>query len=89
MTEFEMAYLLNEMRMSVTTYATISFTTVSGFLVAGYLAAHQLNRSMLTTVIFLYTIWFWGNVSNLSTVIIDIGGLVDEMHVFEIGRAHV
>lgn len=57
MTEFEMAYLANDMLSTSNTILTTSFTVTSAFVAASYLAAHRLNRTMTVIVVALYVGW--------------------------------
>lgn len=81
MTEYEMAYLANELNGSISTSAGNAFSTVSAFLVAGYLAAHKLNRFMVLTVITVYTIWLSGAVLGIVRAQINVAGLIQQMHL--------
>lgn len=82
MTEFEMAYLMNESLTTLATYTAGTFTTVSAFLAAGYLAAHRLNGSMIATVIGVYTIWLLGGVMTTIRLVQNVSGLANQIALF-------
>ena len=79
MTEYEMAYLSNELVGTIANSSAMAFTTVSAFLTVGYLAAHKLSRFMIVTVIVIYTLWLSGAVSTIIRVQISLVGLAQQM----------
>ena len=80
MTEFEMAYLANDMGGTLTTALTTSFTITSAFLVAGYYAAHRLSGLMIAIILPIYT---WINLSFsffVYRLTVNLNGLYGKMH---------
>ena len=57
MTEFEMAYLFNDMHIALLAQMSLSVSALSGFLVASYVAAHRLTNTMAAMSVGLYS-WF-------------------------------
>ncbi|MEQ1756518.1 MAG: hypothetical protein ABL973_20550 [Micropepsaceae bacterium] len=82
MTEFEMAYLMNDQLTTLATYTAGNFTTVTTFLVAGYLTAHKLSRAMIATVIGVYTIWLLGGVVTSIRLVRNVTGLAHQIALF-------
>jgi hypothetical protein len=79
MTEFEMAYLFNDMRIELDAQAQLFFTVSTAFLVASYIAAHRLTRSMTAIVIGLYVLASAGTIVNMYRQAWAIAGLADEI----------
>lgn len=60
MTEFEMAYLTNDIQIALTSSTATLFSIVSGFLVVSYYAAHRLTLFMIVILIGVYAWAFLG-----------------------------
>ena len=55
MSEFELAYLFNEMQMAIVTQLALYVSVMSGFLIMSFLAAHRLSRAMMILAISLFS----------------------------------
>ena len=56
MTEFEMAYLAQEMTINRTAQASLIISIMSAFLVVGYTAAHRLTFALNALIVALYSL---------------------------------
>lgn len=82
MTEFEMAYLVTDMQIAVsTTFATL-FTITSAFLLAGYYAAHRLTPLMIGVLIVIYAWSFFGTTFMINRELISLFGLAGEINTY-------
>ena len=80
MTEFEIAYLLNDIQVAIAAYSSMLFTMMSAFLVAGYVAAHRLSALMIALLIGIYAYAFFGTsfvISGLMTTMFGLAGQID------------
>jgi hypothetical protein len=82
MTEFEMAYLLTDMQVAISTSNTVTLTIVSGFLVASYVAAHKLNRLMVWLLVGVYSYWWVGAAGLQNRQMVTYMRLLGKMHAF-------
>lgn len=80
MTEFEMAYLVTDMQIAVSTTSATLFTITSAFLLAGYYVAHRLTPLMIGVVIVIYAWFFFGTTFMLNRELISLFGLAAEIH---------
>ena len=82
MTEFEMAYLVTDMQIAVSTTSATLFTITSAFLVAGYYVAHRLTPLMIGVLIVIYAWSFFGTTFVLNRELISLFGLAGEIHSY-------
>ena len=76
MTEFEMAYLLNDTQLAITANSSVLFTMVSAFLVASYVGAHRLSPLMIALLIGMYAYAYFGIAFTLARQMTTAFGLV-------------
>ncbi|MFI4934792.1 MAG: hypothetical protein ACHP7N_09265 [Caulobacterales bacterium] len=83
MTEFELAYLFNDMQMAIIAQLSLYVTVMSGFLVMSFLAAHRLSKVMMVVALSLFT-WLWYVLLMLSyREMASFSGLMEEMRKFK------
>jgi cellobiose-specific phosphotransferase system component IIC len=82
MTEFEMAYLYNDMLLGLGSAASYFFAMLTAFLVASYLAAHRLTRAMAVIVVSIFVAACWGSIIIMYRQMESLGGLAGEMRNF-------
>ena len=82
MTEYEMAYLLNDMWINLISQTQFFFTILTTFLIASYIAAHRLTRSMTGVVVGLFLFACVGSCVNILRQTQTIIGLGNEMRAF-------
>jgi hypothetical protein len=81
--EFELAYLFNEMQMAVVTQLALYVSVMSGFLIMSFLAAHRLSRALMILAISLFS-WLWYVLLMLSfREMASFSGLMGEMRKFK------
>ncbi|MGH8597426.1 MAG: hypothetical protein ACREXT_12280 [Gammaproteobacteria bacterium] len=68
MTEFETAYLANELLNTATNLTTTYFSIASAFIVGAYVAAHRLSRTMVVIVVGLFVLWSFSLISQAGFV---------------------
>jgi hypothetical protein len=82
MSEYEMAYLFNDMQLAIIAQLSLYVSIMSGFLIMSFLAAHRLSRAMLVVAISLFT-WLWYVLLMLSyREMASFSGLMGEMRNF-------
>jgi len=79
MTEFEMAYLMNDMWIQLIMLTQVFFAVLTAFIVASYLVAHRLTRPMAVVVVGLFLLASLGSILNISRQAQSIVGLAFEM----------
>jgi cell division protein FtsB len=82
MTEFEMAYLVNEMRNGVVSSLSLYFGVLTAFLVASYVAAHRLTRTMTTIVVGLFTLFSLLMFASINSQQQALAALAKEVRAF-------
>jgi heme/copper-type cytochrome/quinol oxidase subunit 2 len=82
MTEFEMAYLVTDMQIAVSTTSATLFTITSAFLLAGYYVAHRLTPLMIGVLIVIYAWSFFGTAFMLNREFISLFGLAGEINTY-------
>jgi uncharacterized membrane protein YesL len=82
MTEFEMAYLANDMMMALGTSTSILFTMLSAFLVASYVAAHRLTKPMAAIVVSIFVIFCFYTIATMFRQLESMAGLAGKMRAF-------
>jgi hypothetical protein len=83
MSEYEMAYLFNDMQLAIIAQLSLYVSIMSGFLIMSFLAAHRLSRTMLVVAISLFT-WLWYVLLMLSyREMASFSGLMGEMRNFK------
>lgn len=75
MSEFEMAYLLNDIQLAITANSSMLFTIVSTFLVASYVAAHRLSPLMIGILLGIYAYAFLGTALAIERQMASMFGL--------------
>ena len=83
MTEFEMAYLFNDIQIGILAQLSLLVSVLSGYLVMSFVVAHRLSRTMMVLTVGIYS-WF-------SWVFLIIGhremaiyaGMMDQMRTFK------
>jgi hypothetical protein len=79
MTEFEMAYLFNDMWIQINMLAQFYFTMLTAFLVASYVAAHRLTIPMAIVVIGAFVFTSIGTIRNIYLQVQTMLGLATQM----------
>jgi hypothetical protein len=79
MTEFEMAYLFNDMFINLVTQVQFYFAVLTAFLAASYVAAHRLTRSMTVVVVGLFAVVSVGSILNIYRQVQAMAGLAETM----------
>jgi hypothetical protein len=79
MTEFEMAYMFNDMFINLVTQVQFFFTVLTAFLVASYAAAHRLTRSMTVVAVGLFAVVSAGSILNIYRQSQAMSGLAETM----------
>ena len=82
MTEFEMAYLSNDMLVGVGAGASYYFATLTAFLVASYLVANRLTRAMAFIVVGLFLVFQLSTLGGMFRTLQSLAGLAREMKAF-------
>lgn len=82
MTEFEMAYLQNDMLLALAAASQYFFAMVTAFVVAAYLVAHRLTRTMVIIIVSMFTIASAGSIVMIFRIMQSLGGLANEMRAF-------
>jgi hypothetical protein len=82
MTEFEMAYLFNDMQIALGATIQYNFAITTAFLAAAYLAAHRLTRSMVIIVVTIYAMTVVGNILMMVRIMQSLAGLAKEIQAF-------
>jgi len=82
MTEFEMAYLFNDMLLALGATASLFFATLTAFLVASYLVASKLTRMMAVIAVGLFLLSELGSISMMYRIMQSMAGLGREMRAF-------
>jgi hypothetical protein len=83
MSEYEMAYLFNDMQLAVIAQLSLYVSIMSGFLIMSFLVAHRLSRAMLILAISLFS-WLWYVLLMLSyREMASFSGLMGEMRKFK------
>lgn len=82
MSEFEMAYLMNDMMGTASTEFLNWVSVVTAFLAAGYIVSHRLDRWMIGAVLFVYSYTYLGMVRPMLVQIANIQGLAGKMETF-------
>jgi hypothetical protein len=82
MTEFEMAYLLNDMQINLVTQFGVVLTVISGFLIAGFTISHRLNALMITISLLMYSWYMWVSVNGLARGQLNVIQLGRKMQTF-------
>jgi small basic protein len=75
MSEFEMAYLLNDIQLAITANSSMLFTIVSAFLVASYVVAHRLSPLMIGILLGIYAYAFLGTALAIERQMASMFGL--------------
>jgi hypothetical protein len=79
MTEFEMAYLAQEMAISRTAQVSLIISIMSAFMVVGYTAAHRLTITLNVLIVVLYSLLLFPRISLIITTSAGIVGLLKVM----------
>ena len=82
MTEFEMAYLQNDILLALGSAGSYFFAILTAFLVASYLVAHRLTRPMAAVVVTIFIVASWGSIVTMYRITDSLAGLAREMKAF-------
>ena len=82
MTEFEMAYLVTDMQIAISTTSATLFTITSAFLLTGYYVAHRLTPLMIGVLIVIYAWFFFGTTFILNRELISLFGVAGEITAY-------
>jgi hypothetical protein len=82
MTEFEMAYLQNDMLIGLGSGASYFFAMLTAFVVASYLVAHRLTKEMAAIVVGIFIVASCGSIVTMYRVMDSLAGLGREMKAF-------
>ena len=82
MTEFEMAYLTNDMLLALGSTASFYFATLTAFLVASYLVAHRLTKTMTVIAVALFLLSSAGSIVVMNRIMTNLSGLAGEIRAF-------
>lgn len=80
MTEFEMAYLANDMQSAIMTSMTTLTTITSALLVTGYVAGHRITLAMALAAVAVFSWAFISTAFIASRQIVSLLGLVKEIN---------
>lgn len=79
MTEFEMAYLAQEMLISRTAAISLIISIMSAFMVVGYTASHRLTVTLNVLIVGLYTLLIFPRISAMIVSSAAVIGLTKAM----------
>ncbi len=82
MTEFEMAYLQNDMLVALANGTQFFFTLLSAFLAASYVGAHRLTRPMVVVVIGLFVLTAFSSILAQFRQMESLAGLAEQIRAF-------
>jgi hypothetical protein len=82
MSEFEMAYLQNDIMIALGSAVSYYFTMLTAFLVASYTVAHRLTRSMVAVVVSIFVLAATGSIVMIFRITQSLSGLAGEMRAF-------
>ena len=84
MSEFEMAYLQNDMMLALGSATQFFFGMLSAFLVASYIAAHKLTRPMMIVVVCLFVAAALSSIGAIYRQMESLAGLVAQVKAFAV-----
>lgn len=82
MTEFEMAYLVTDMQIAISTTMATQFTITSAFVLTGYYVAHRLTPLMIGVLVVIYAWFFFGTTFILNRELISLFGVAGEITAY-------